>query len=59
MVGPRVLQGESLEAFNEGIGHILNRWLALQTAVDYKWGGDNLKAQKLIADVRTWFAQSK
>jgi hypothetical protein len=58
-MGPRVLQGESLEAFNEGIDYILNRWLALQTAVDYKWGGDNLKAQKFIVDVRTWFTQSK
>ncbi|CAL5196436.1 unnamed protein product [Lathyrus oleraceus] len=57
----RVLQGESLEAFNEGIGYILNRWSALRTAVDFMWGGDNsdLKAQQFIADVCSWFAQSR
>ncbi|XP_058747162.1 uncharacterized protein LOC131620167 [Vicia villosa] len=57
----RVLQGESLQAFNEGIGYILNRWAALRTAVDFMWGGDNshLKAQQLIADVCSWFAQSR
>lgn len=57
----RVLQGESLEAFNEGIGYILNRWSALRTAVDFMWGGDNsdLKAQQFITDVCSWFAQSR
>ncbi|CAI8607102.1 unnamed protein product [Vicia faba] len=57
----RVLQGESLEAFNEGISHILNRWSAVRTAVDSMWGGNNshLKAQELIADVCSWFAQTR
>ncbi|RHN40463.1 putative pre-rRNA-processing protein TSR2 [Medicago truncatula] len=60
MVGSRVLQGESLEAFNEGVGYILNRWPPLRSAVDYQQGGENshLKAEKLIGDVRSWFTQS-
>jgi hypothetical protein len=60
MVGSRVLQGESLEAFNEGVGYILNRWPALRSAVDYQQGGENshLKAEKLIDDVCSWFTQS-
>ncbi|PNX58236.1 pre-rRNA-processing TSR2-like protein, partial [Trifolium pratense] len=60
MVGPRVLQGESLEAFNEGIVYILNNLSALQTAIDYEMGGNNHpKVEQLIADVRSWFAKSK
>jgi hypothetical protein len=61
MVGSRVLQGESLEEFNEGVGYILNQWFALQIAIDYEMGDNNShpKVEKLIADVRSWFAQSK
>ncbi|CAJ2657223.1 unnamed protein product [Trifolium pratense] len=61
MVGPRVLQGESLEAFNEGIGYILNQCFALQTVIDYEIGDNNShpKLEQLIADVRSWFAHSK
>ncbi|WJX93120.1 histone acetyltransferase [Trifolium repens] len=61
MVGSRVLQGESLEEFNEGVGYILNQWFALQIAIDYEMGDNNFhpKVEKLIADVRSWFAQSK
>jgi len=60
MVGPRVLQGESLETFNEGVGYIFNRWPALRGAVDYQQGGKNshLKAEKLIDEIRSWFTKS-
>jgi hypothetical protein len=61
MVGSRVLQGKSLEEFNEGIGYILNQWFALQIAIDYEMSDNNShpKVEKLIADVRSWFAQSE
>jgi len=56
----RVLQGESLETLNEGVGYILNRWPALRGAVDYQQGGKNshLKAEKLIDEIRPWFIKS-
>jgi hypothetical protein len=60
MVNRRVLQGESLKAFNEGIDYVFNHWDALQNSVYYRRGGDNshLKAKQLIDDVRSWFTQS-
>ncbi|AET02564.2 Pre-rRNA-processing protein TSR2, motif protein [Medicago truncatula] len=60
MVNRRVLQGESLKAFNEGIDYVFNHWDALQNSIYYHRGGDNshLKAKRLIDDVRDWFIQS-
>jgi len=56
-----VLQGESRAVFSEGIGLVLNRWSALQTAVENEWGGrdSKLKANQLADDVFSWFTQSK
>ena len=61
MDGLRVLQGESRAVFSEGIGLVLNRWSALQTAVENEWGGrdSKLKANQLADDVFSWFTQSK
>jgi len=58
---PKKLQGQSLEAFTEGIGLVLSRWSALRAAVENEWAGrdTNLKAHKLAADVLAWFTQSK
>lgn len=55
------LQGQSLQAFTEGIGLVLSRWSALRTAVENEWAGrdTNLKAQTLAANVLAWFTQSK
>ncbi|XP_057434869.1 uncharacterized protein LOC130727683 [Lotus japonicus] len=61
MEGSKFLQGESKRVFSEGIDLVLNRWSALQTAVENEWGGrdSNLKAHQLAADVLSWFTQSK
>ncbi|XP_014492746.1 uncharacterized protein LOC106755156 [Vigna radiata var. radiata] len=61
MEGARRLQGQSIGVFNEGIGLLLFRWSALRTAVENEWGGreSRVKADQLVADVLSWFTQSK
>lgn len=61
MASSKVLQGQSVQVFNEGIGLILSRWSALRTAVENEWGGrdSHLKAQQFAADLLSWFTQSK
>ncbi|KAK7322467.1 hypothetical protein VNO77_25848 [Canavalia gladiata] len=61
MEGCRVLQAESKNVFIEGIGLVMNRWTALQMAIENEWGGrsSRLKAQQLAADVLSWFTQTK
>nr|AFK34047.1 unknown [Lotus japonicus] len=61
MDGLRVLQGDAIRVFNEGIGLVLSRWSALQTAVENEWGGrdSKLKAHQLADDVLSWFTISK
>lgn len=61
MSSSKVLQGQSVQVFNEGIGLILSRWSALRTAVENEWGGrdSHLKAQQFAADLLSWFTQSK
>lgn len=61
MDGLRVLQGDAIRVFNEGIGLVLSRWSALQTAVENEWGGrdSKLKAHQLADDVLSWFTKSK
>ncbi|CAK8539968.1 unnamed protein product [Lathyrus sativus] len=61
MSSSRVLQGQSVQVFNEGIGLVLSRWSALRTAVENEWGGrdSHLKAQQFAADLLSWFTQSK
>ncbi|WVZ22651.1 hypothetical protein V8G54_001195 [Vigna mungo] len=61
MDGARRLQGQSIGVFNEGIGLLLFRWSALRTAVENEWGGreSRVKADQLVADVLSWFTQSK
>ncbi|CAI8588626.1 unnamed protein product [Vicia faba] len=61
MASSKVLQGQSVQVFTEGIGLILNRWSALRTAVENEWGGrdSHLKAQQFATDLLSWFTQSK
>ncbi|KAK7307075.1 hypothetical protein VNO77_39817 [Canavalia gladiata] len=39
----------------------MNRWTALQMAIENEWGGrsSRLKAQQLASDVLSWFTQTK
>jgi len=52
-----VLQGESKDAFIEGIDLVMNRWTALRMAIQNEFGGRNscLIAQQLTFDVLSWF----
>ncbi|BAT84924.1 uncharacterized protein HKW66_Vig0046010 [Vigna angularis] len=61
MEGARRLQGQSIAVFNEGIGLLLFRWSALQTAVENEWGGreSRVKADQLVTDILSWFTQFK
>lgn len=61
MVDSRVLQGESMEVFKEGIGLVFKRWSALRTAIENEWGGrdSHLKAQQMATDVLSWFTNPK
>ncbi|XP_020214866.1 pre-rRNA-processing protein TSR2 homolog [Cajanus cajan] len=61
MEGSRRLQGQSIGVFSEGIGLVLFRWSALQTAVENEWGGreSRVKADQLACEILSWFTQSK
>ncbi|XP_027357694.1 pre-rRNA-processing protein TSR2 homolog [Abrus precatorius] len=61
MENSRRLQEESKRVLSEGIGLVLFRWSALQTAVENEWGGhqSRLKADQFASHILSWFVQSK
>ncbi|KAF8392408.1 hypothetical protein HHK36_022750 [Tetracentron sinense] len=58
---PSQLTPEARSILGEGITLLLSRWTALQMAVENEWGGrdSRMKSEKLVADIFSWFSQSK